>query len=500
MTLATFEDTPNLAIHKYPSAALANIMRRNLLALDSVTRQGRVAFAGGFEVASELIGLNPYREWWGGYRSLPGITTLWITTNCTGIDTGDKLRVVINGAVAGEVTLANGLATNSIALNPQPLNSVPDVRFEVYNNAKPLGNEGVEWGNIEVVDAWVGPIGLADAYPGEPTFAASFNAEDIAKLANCVDWLVRRVGRRTEPLFQSIIRWRGPYGPTGDEPGGQTTVRWRGGVEVTSAAPTLVARGRVNVEVAGATEVVRLIVNGAVVDSYNVPSTIGDHAYQLTYTLPHATGTKLPIVVDMRRTGSPAYVGAEPVNRFTLNWVGLVGAANIYSAINIPTVVPRTLGTWSNARTFLNACAQACATIKARIDANPDLWSRQRLFTRRFADPGRDEWEDRVFEPGMIAASPARRGEALLVRGKGNQIVWGPQEFDSKPDQAVDGVGLYPLRPIGPTMTICQGTELQTELVYLDDCDGLYGAAPYNVRGEQLSYAGEILLVGTDVS
>lgn len=487
MSLATFEDTPNLGIHKYPSAALLRVIRANIQALDEVTRQGRPLFQGGYGEPQENVDVNPYRESWGTFRALPELTTLTVVIRSSGVDSGDRLRLYLNGALATTWTLADGEQVLTHTLGSYALNSVVEATFQIYSATKPAS--GAEWGNFEIQDAYVGPVTLADAWPGTPTFTGAYNAAGTLQLSRAVDWLVRRVGRRTEPLFQSIIRWKGPYT-------GQTTVRWHGGAEITPACTTLFAQGSVRVEVAGATEQVRLRVNGTTVDSFTVPSTRGTYPYELTYALSGSTGTRLPVVVDMVRTAGPANVGgAEPVSRFTLSYVGMEGSAGVYPGIGLNKPEAREDMPWSTFRTALQQLADAAATIKARVDANPDLWSRQRLFRRRYAY---DDYQDRVFEPGQIAQAPGRRGEALLVRGKGARLCWGPGEFDNN-SKSQNEVGLYAYKNF-QEQGVCQGDSVRNELVYLDTLEGLFPSQAYNVRGEQVRYAAEILWVGTDVS
>lgn len=478
MSLATFEDTPNLGMHRYPSAALLAATRSNLIALDRVTRQGRPAYCGGFGHPQELVTLNPYRESWGGFRAVPGLTTLTVETYAASVAASDVLRAYVNGAQVASWTLANGAQVHTAGLSAYPTNSAPDVVFEIYNPNKPAN--GASWGTFEVTDAYVNPVGLADAYPGQPTFAASYNATDLTQLANAVDWLCRRVALRTEPLFQTVLRWNGPYT-------GQTTVRWYGGVTVSPAAPTLTASGYVWVQHGGAAEQIRLQLNGATVASFTVPGAVGEYAWTLQHTLTQAAGTRVAVAVDMIRTAAPP-AGDNAISRWTLQRVDLTGAASIYPAISIPVVPARQKVTWATLKAALNACSNAAATIKARIDANPDLWSRQRLYRRRYAF---DDYQTTVYEPGQIAQQIARRGEAVLVKAKGASIEWGPGGFINGEQNEV---GLYAVKNQF-SQAAAQGDAVTTELVYLDTLGSLYPSAPYNVRGESVAYAGEILLV-----
>lgn len=494
--LHTVEDTPNLGMHRYPSAALFRAIRGNLLALDGATRIGRSAYCGGYGHPQEYANVNPYRESWGAFRALPGLTTLTVVTRSSDLLGNTDLRVYLNGTLASTKDLANGLQTHTVSLGSYAINSVVEVQLDVVRADLPAGEsptgDSLIFGTVEVEDAYVSPVTLADPWPGTPTFGASYDAAMTQQLADAVDWLIRRVGRRTDPLFQAVVRWKGPYGPRGAEPG-QADVRWFGSVQPQASAATLYARGNAWVSW-GATEAIRLWAGGSVVATYTVPTTPGVYSWLLSYSLPQAAGTHVPLAVDYVRTAMPSHLGVEPINRWSVLRVWTEGAQGLYPVPSIPAPAARVVTTaWDDA---LNAASSAAATIKARIDANPDLWSRQRLYRRRYAY---DDYQDRVYEPGQIAFSMARTGEALLVRGQNARVEWGPQVFDETYTPQTDDVGLYPLKGV-LSQAVCQGDAPMSELVYLGTLGGLYPTASYNVRGEALAYAAEVWRVGTDVS
>ena len=488
-TFATFETTPNLGVHTYPSAALYRVIRQNLLALDEATRQGRPAFSGGALHPQEYVTSNPYREAWGAFRALPGLTTLTTAIYSTGVTSGDVLRVYVDDVLTSTHTLANGTSAFTTTLGSYTTNSVHTVQWDIYNATKPQGEAaGAVWGNFELVDAYVGPVTLADSYPGVTSFAGSYSASALSSLASSVDWLARRVGRRTEPLFTTLVRWLGPYT-------GQLNVRWHGGLIVSPAAPTLVATVAVRVTVPGATEQVILAVNDSAVQTWTVPNTPGNYGHVFSYAMPQAAGTRIRVAVGMTRSGTPPHTGAEPCSRLSVMRVACTGDRGVYSALSIPDVTARSSMTWATWKAALNACVSAATTIKARIDANPDLWDRQRLFRRRYAY---DDAQNRWYEPGQPAFQLSRMGEAVLVRGQANRINYGIFAVDEDPKKENE-VGLPPFEGT-KNQGVTEGASLRTELVYLDTVPGLRGAMPYAVRGVDLVYAGEILLVGQDVT
>ncbi len=488
--LHTIEDTPNLGAHRYPSAALYSVVRQNLLALDQATRIGRSAYCGGQGHPQEYVNENPFRKSRGAFRYLPGMTTLATVVRVTGYQAGDSLRTYINGSLVQTAALANGDVTVAYTLGSFAINSAVEVEYHIYSAARPSLPTQTIWNALfEIIDAYVSPVTLADAWPGVPTFAGSYSAANLTQLANAVDWLIRRVGRRTDPLFLSIIRRFGPYGPTVEEPEGNP-VRWYGTVNTTFAAPILKAMGQVWV-LNGTTEEIRLVVNGAIVATYNVPTTAGRYNWSLSYTLPQAAGTRVYVEVYFRRLANPTVNTTEWVNRWSLVRVWTEGTAGIYSLPSIATLSPRTNYTWATFKAALNACATAAQTIKDRIDANATLWSRQYLYRGAY---GYDEYQDSVFESNYIPATP-RVGEAVLIRGINNHVGWGAQVFDESKENEV---GSYALNAIYKE-TVNQGEARATAMVYMDALAGLPPGAYYNVRGNPLTYAGEIWKVGSDV-
>lgn len=492
--LHTIEDTPNLAIHRYPSASLYAVVRQNLLALDGATRIGRSVYAGGWGHPQEFARQNPFRKSWGAFRYLPGMTTLTWIMRVTGRQSGDVVRLYVNGALVQTSSItANGDLTFTYTLGSFAVNSVVEVQWNIYNAnyTSPDLTDGQNWGLYEIIDAYVSPVTLSDAWPGVPTFGTSYSSSALGQLANAVDWLVRRVGRRTDPLFTGIIRRFGPYGPTGDEASGLLNVRWYGAVITTATAPILKATGMVWCYVAGAQEEVRLLVNGSVVATYTVPTTVGRYTWTLTYTMPQAAGTRNYVEVWYRRLNNPQISGNEVMNAWSVVRVWTEGSAGIYAAPSVPALAARTTMTWATWKGALNACATLANTLKTRIDANPSLWSEQRLYRRSYAY---DDYQEQVFEPNYIPAAVPRVGEAVLVRGLGTRIGWGAQVWEEKQDS----VGSYPLNATY-NEPVNQNDAKSTQLVYLDTLKGLPPGASYNVRGGTIAYAGEIWRVGTDV-
>jgi hypothetical protein len=466
-----------------PGATPASLLRidtwrRTLEALDDLTRVGQEAFAGGFGNPQEAVGENPYREWYGGFRMVPSATTITVATRTTGADSGDRLRLLMNGALVTTWTLSNGDQTHTATLPALAANTAPEVVLQV---ARDGAGPAVTWGSYEVIGAFIGPVSLPDAYPGAPSFSTlEIPSSLTVQLATSINWLRRLVALRTRPLFQSAIRVGGPFE-------GQDNVRWFGGLVRSPAHPTLKAAVSVIVNAPGATEQIRLRVNGATVATYDVPGSPGEYFATLSWTIAGVSaGDRMRLEVDHIRTA-----GGEndqtPISRFSLYRVWAEGPT-AYAALDLPVLNLDTFYPLSSIKSTLNAYAAAATTLKARIDANPDLWSRQYLFRARY---GYTEEQAIDFEPAFVATRFERAGEALLVRGKGVSVAYGPAVFEGEPTHPLGFYNFENLR----TQNAIGGDGVSTAIVYLDGQEGLYMGDPYNLRGPVIWYAGEITRV-----
>lgn len=480
--LDTFETSQPLIVDVAASAAVLNQWRRNLYALDDATRLLQYAYCGGFGHPQERTRQNPYRESWGAFRFENGMTTLTAVTRCSGITAGDQLRLYLAGALVTTWNLANGAQTHTATLpNSFSRNQAIDVAFEVFNASKTTDPDAEIWGDIEIIAAYVSPVTVGDPYPGlPPAFSSALDCAATEQIASSLNWLVRQVGLRTRPAFQSVIRWHGPFQ-------GQTSVRWFGSIQRSPIHAVLKANGSVIVMAPGATEQIRLRVDGATVATYNVPTVPGEYGFTLSYAMPQAAGSRLSLEVDHIRTAG-GDSGQTPLTRFTLYRVWAEDSSGT-AGLSIPELPTRQLVAWPTLRAFLNACITGAAAIKARIDANPDLWARQYLFRRRYAY---DDYQNGLFEPGMVATFFERAGNSLIVRGKSIKAGFGPQAFADQPDDKQ--FGLYPFEATRAE-NLVDGDQVETVLVNLDVIDGLFGGDPYNLRGVDLHYAGEVLRI-----
>ena len=127
-------------------------------------------------------------------------------------------------------------------------------------------------------------------------------------------------------------------------------------------------------------------------------------------------------------------------------------------------------------------------TVKNRIDANPEIWNRQRAYRARY---GRGtSTELRWFEPQFVAANNHAAGDAIIVRGKAISLAYGAVRFTEE----YNDIGAQAWET-ARSANVIDGDDIESVRVSLGSAVGLTAGAPYALRGEDLSYAGEQLKV-----
>lgn len=480
--LALCEDSPAFATSTELSAALLDIMRVNIEAMHMASYLGRNAFEWRWGERPENTQVNPCTVWRGAFRFLTGMTTLTITLNNSGLAAGDVLRVYLNGAGTA-TTLTAGAQSVTRTISGYADGEIVELDLILYNAGRTA--DTAAWGTTEIRDITLTPVGLPDAYPGVPSFGA-ITAANLNQLSDATDWIMRWMGLLHAPLFCAILRENGPFGPATPELG-QQTVSWRGSIRRTAEHTTLKAKVGVLILYPGYTESIVLKVNGATVATYSVPSTAGETNYTFSTTLATTVDAVVDLEIQMLRTAPDPELDTPLVNRISLYRVWLERATTP-TAAGLTACTARESLTFSALQTRLNAYGTALTAIKARLDANPDIWARQRPYRRRHSF---DDFQAAFFEPSRPSYSAARVGEALAVAGKGVSLHYGPFSYAEKPGLED---GLYAVTTLR-NETLIDGAQAAAALHWLDTFAGLAPGTGYLVRGDDLRYAAEQLLV-----
>jgi hypothetical protein len=492
--LGICDSNPQFADGAPLSPTALEIVGENLRALDEGTRLGGYVFTSLYGQHPEEADEQDQVIWRGGGVWVASMDTLRIVTFTEGtVLGGDTLRIYRGDpdamgalpATYDDVTLSAGTQTHTIAISGYTEGDPVRLTAEVRHSADPA--PPYTGAKVTIVLAELLPVELADAAPALPAFSgeSDITGENLMGLAEHVNWLVRRVALRYDPLFILQVRRIGPYciPGVGTNPDVKGYYGWRR----TALHTSLVVRGLAMRVWGGATESIRLSINGSVVQTYSVPTDVGESAWSFTQDVSgYADGSVLRIVVDYIRTAPEA--DDMPVNRWTVNEVFL----------DTPTGGASALASWevrqadvdgADIAAWLQDAADLAQAIEDRIAANDGLWAVQRLYTARPAfDEGRDTSQFQQFEAWSIPGTMRRAGEALVGRGRALALGYGGGYFDEaeyKRVAATDaGIGAYPVKNTR-THPVVDANDVESFQVYLDSAPGLPIGAPYNVRGAE---------------
>lgn len=489
--LAKVENSPDFVVDAMLSAADGEILRQNLLALDGASYLAAPAFEWRLGQSLTEFGRNPQPFWAGGFRYLSGMTTHYIYVGNSGLTTGDKLRIVYTGDTvtsSTDVTLTAGNQTITRTISGLGFAHGEVVRVDLllYNASKP--STGASWGATILQEMVVTPVQIADSWPGVPTFGQITEA-NLDQLSNAVNWLIRTMGLHHRPLFAAVVRELGPYGPRASGKAGQANVRWNGSVRRTNEHAKLVVDATLLVLDPQYTEKVELFVDGVLRATYNVPGAAGEYDFQLTYTIATAVDGISQVELLYTRTSTEAASGVV-YNRLSI-WRVAMDRATEPTAASIAAMPERTTGNYTALQTWLNGLCTRVSAIKTRLDANVDVWGRQRLFKRRNAI---DNDQLVFYAPARISWSPGRIGDALIVRGKAIKIGYGPLVLPNKPDSTNDGIPRWYTTKYVREEDVASADTIRTVVHYLDSFGGLTPGAAFAILGVECYYAAEQLL------
>lgn len=458
------DDSPTFADGAPLSPTGLNLLRDTALALDEATRMGGVAFGGWFGHAPEYVGgtINPL--WRGGIIWRTGMTTLRVTLSTAGWVDGEIIRIARGdtGATYTDHALAVGdqTITTSIAsgyTNEQAI-------YLTITLIRPVERYANSFTTVVMVEAE--PVTIAATWPTVPTFSAAsdITAARLNQLGDALNWLVRRVAVRYDPLFIRYQRQNGPYA-------GQPDVVWRGGVRRTALHTTLTATGRIEVY-RSAVEYIRLYLWGTLMGTYTVPMAGGSYAWSISATLSGvAADTVVPIsIYHVRESGD------YPINIVTFDEVRVDAASGGASTL-AAWDVRQADASEASLVSWLSSLASIASGCYSRLaSGNGGFWSRQRAYTMR---TGYDtEYQVMIFEPWAIPWSWRRFGEELIARGANLELrygaVWYTTEFNEVGAQESDA---------SRKENIVSASDPLTTITYFDRLPGLPPGAPYHVRG-----------------
>lgn len=498
-TLGSFENSPFFAtgtdVHVTDGL---DVLWANVRALDLATLRLRDALPSHAENRVENIHTNPLTGWWGGgFRFETGLTTLTVVTYTHSLGTGvsPKVRVLLNGTQRAEWTLAAGQQTHTLTISGLGLTAgqVVEVSLQIVDTAlilaqgasPDLPGEAADpasphWGRYDVLDAYVGPLSATytTPWPSQPNWTNSPASSQMTLLGARANWLATRVGLVPWPLWQRIFNTPGLYwAPT-------TYHLWSGGI--TRGVGTRLVVEFAYIITTNSAERFRLLVNGSEVASTAVLSAY-THKWDGRWEVDlsgYSASTPLRLEIQSVITGArDADQGGRP-SRFSLTRVAVERATSGHLTMPARTAPDESM-TWTALRGRLNALSANLNQIKIRVDDNPDLFDRARLFRSGYAyDEGA-----RVYLQTRHTPVQARRlGRRLVVRGKNVRIGWGPLSI--LPAEEQDGEVTL---EFGSTETLTPSDRVETREVWLDQLPGLELGMTYVLTGGDVRFAAEYL-------
>jgi hypothetical protein len=343
--------------------------RQNALALDAVTLRGRRALTDqiSYLAANEF---DPSPLFSGGFQYRAGLTALIIVIVATIPGSTHTARVFLAGSGTPAASQALTTGTNTISISLTGLGYVDgwviDVAIDVDRTAGAIGA-------YEVRDAYVTPMSATPSFswPSVPSFGA-ISAANLNQLASAAEWLRQRTWYYARPAPVGVL-WRPlhAHGPS-------TRQFWRGSIARNNGANTLeLTIGYQNTNTPA--EKMHLYINGVLKQSTPTISTgmVGAYTYSVDLSS-YGNGTVLQVELIQEVITELATVG-QVGTRWSMRWAETVIASPSYATPPAASSVRESL-TFSALQARLNAIGAIYTAVKARLDAAPDYWDRNRLF------------------------------------------------------------------------------------------------------------------------
>lgn len=456
------------------SGYLLNQLRAAAIQVDALSFRQHPAFdsLGGADTASvDLHTAGDYRLWWGALRYRTGMTSLVLEGISASYTSGTTIKLYINGGATAALTIS-AASTWTGTLDISTGYSDGDI---ILLEVRTSGN-AIKTSKHLLTDMYATPVAMPDTWPGVPTFTTTYNASQLNQLVSALDWLYRRMD--AVPFVPQVGQ---VYAP-GTHKNLDLTL-YSGTVGYYQTNDALRISG--NAYILGNPQTgLRVTLNGSVV--YNPTTwTVGttqtfDVSIPLTYTL----GTRAELRIEEDVTiGNPDTI----INtRFDFTRIGTEANSSGYPVQTAPVVFPEndTIAQ-TTLTTRLNALASMISTTKTNIDNTGVLWNRIRPFRRRFAQ---DDHQNTKLNR-RYPARAMRRGEKLIVRGKGVQMEWGAI---SVPSTEEDGPQ-YDKWEYSQKKSITDGDKIETKIVFFDEFPGIFQGVFYTLTGD-IYYAEERLL------
>lgn len=467
---ATFVDDVSVPL----SAADLNILRDTAMLLDGLSlRRVNATPSSGPQTtgdAAEWHSRGDYRQSWWGLYYRTGMTTLTIIGRCA-----SQIDFYLDGAFNSSQATSAGF-TKNITLTGYSDGDVVLLEIKTNGNssAAPAGYSGL----YRIDDVYGSPVTVTSSWPGVPTFAGTYNAARLNQLRDaCQNLWDRITAVPMQPMVGMI------YIPATHR--AETIRLFDGAVARYNSSEVLRIVGTFQCRTDQ--EHYEIDYNGSTaVTSSNYVSgqTVSiNHAITLT----HTTGTYAPIAIRTVVTDD-TNTRAVPSSFSLYSFIAIrTEATSGYATASPPTVFTAEESiSAATLNTRLNGIATMLSTIDSRLTTAANLWGRARAFRRVFAKDDTQVARNLKRHSALFQ----RRGDTLIVRGKGVKIGWGAIAVD--PPGENEPVN-YAKFKFAFEQSVGAEDKIETNVVPLDGLAGLQPAMLYYVWGQVLEFAGELV-------
>lgn len=450
------------------SAADLNLLIDAAVMLDGLSFRTQPACEssdiGRRNTTEDTTAQSNYRMWWGTLQFRTGmeyVQAYGFSDNAAG-----TILLYVDGVLRDTANAHGGPNATAWSLTY-------DMRSAGYADGRILPIEIRANGNTTktgrrwTLGVWAEPV-AASAWPGVPNFNShQFTAVHLNQLRSASQWIWDRINA------VPIIPQQGQVLRPNTHKSEKLTL-FRGGLMRSFSQEELRVEmfGRLH---PNATEVVTVEVNGVVVyTGPTIAQNAGGYTYDIKWPLTHTIGDFAAVEVFAEATVPTPYTRIN--SRYDIRRIGTAAVTTTYPVQAPPTSFIEDGSINADVlRTRLNDIADMLLTSHQRIQNNPHLWNRYPIPRRRYA---MDNNQNTKLAKRYVGISQ-RKGDRLVVRGKGVVLLWGWWKVAEK-----EGELDYDDYEFQYSQGLTDGQAVETKTIYFDAYPSLFVGVWYALGGD----------------
>lgn len=467
------------------SATYLNALRTAAIQLDAWSYRHMPAFDSSAGLDTKTPGYYPsappFRIWRGYFKWRTGMTTLTIIGRTASAPAGATLKTYVNDNPVAADTIASPLPstfTRTISISSGYTDGqIVAVELKIEGSGTTTAME------VVILDIYADPIVYSSSWPGTPTFAGTYDSGRLNQLINACTWLYERMN--TTPMVPNRAQAYA-LGPFAD-PAARTYEGhyplYYGSIQ-RSYTDSYVRIIGTFTNVTSTSIRYRVYLGGSLAFT---SSTYGPGTYTIyeKIALSNTVGTRTELsifaeVIDAGPNNPPSAPWRQS------RWSPLLireEASTSYPYATPPTAFAQGSLSVATLNSRLNAISTMLANTKTRIDADTHVWGRARAVRRWY---GLNE----VTSGNLDKRAPIifeRRGDRVIVAGKGVTIGFGAFQLPSDPSKVADDY------TFSQTAEAVPADKVQTKTIWLDSIPSLEYGLAYYIQGEGALYAEELM-------